>query len=185
VSDSDPGATRTPQPHSAWLGRVAVVGALIALVALVWLVTLPARIDDEFVERDGDEHLVEVEGSALVWTADWEATPDCTATDGSDGDRLSLEPVDDGASRAEGPVGDLVVTWRVEAPSGEVALTCSEPAYGSDPSPVLVTRAPVGPDALADPLVRSFVTGIALVLVLALGSVACVEISRTRASRRA
>lgn len=150
------------------LGRVGrVVVGLFVVVAAALAVLLLTDLDgydwndDRFVEQDGTAQTVAVDGDGLIWTAEWETTPACTATDGPDGDALELEPSQAGGRHHGGTIGDWLTTWRVSPSSGAVTVTCGTPGASAGSS-VVVTDAPWGPAILAVPAVRAGVLLIAL-----------------------
>lgn len=145
-----------------------VGGAALLLAALISWVGLAVTqldgypwTDNSIVPSDGQPHTVKLSGdsSAMVWSYEANATPNCTAIDTASGQVLPQKPVDGSYRRQGGSAGDWfgVATFQPRTSTVEVTCTLGDGersrSWGllGEGGGVLVAvdKAPVMPPALA------------------------------------
>lgn len=136
--------------------------AAIFAVALVLDLDGYGWHDETYVPRDGQTHVVDVDGDALVWTPEFESTPRCRLSEAPDGPALTVTGPQPPMRHDTGKNFSYQSTWEVSPDSGQVAVTCAG-SVSRPGTPVVVTDKPWGPAWLGDAGNRT----VALVLSLA------------------
>lgn len=129
--DGPPGPRRVAERRHLALAAALLFAALVSWGGLAVAQIDGYRWDDgSMVPADGQPHPVPLRGngSAMVWSYDADATPDCTAVDAATGEDLALRPAEGGHRRQGGSAGDYLGVATFEASFGAVEMTCTLPS---------------------------------------------------------
>jgi hypothetical protein len=153
------------------LALAAALFLIGSLASFAWLAVTSVDGYDwpeaSVVPIDGEPHTVELGAirTAMLWTYEAEATPNCTIEDASTGEPLHLDAVHD-YRRPGGSAGEYVATSTFEPGSGAIEVACSG-LDSSSGSFVAVENAPRLP-----PFLAGYGMAIAIPLTLALAGLA-------------